>query len=66
MKKQELLEQSPKKLEIENYSRQTIRNYSSALNLFLEYVNENKIKKVTDKEITDYLFFCKKEKKYSY
>lgn len=66
MKKQELLEQFLKKLEIENYSVQTVKNYTSALNLFLEYVNKNKIKQVTDKEITGYLYYCKKEKKYSF
>lgn len=66
MKKQEILEQFSKKLEIENYSEQTIKNYISALKGFLEYVNSLKIKQVTDKEITDYLYYCKKEKQYSF
>lgn len=66
MKKQELLEQFSRKLEIENYSVQTVKNYISALNGFLEYVHSLKINRVTDKEITDYLYYCKKEKNYSF
>ena len=37
MKKQEIIEKFHEKLKIENYSEQTIRNYLSALKLFLEY-----------------------------
>ncbi len=66
MKKQELLDHFSQKLEIENYSIQTIRNYISALSKFLEYISNHKLKRVTDKEITDYLHYCKSEKQYSF
>lgn len=66
MKKQEIIEKFQKKLKIENYSEQTIRNYLSAIKLFLEYVKKLHLKDVTDKELQDYLFYCKTEKKYSY
>jgi len=36
------------KLNIENYSEQTIRNYLSALKLFLEYTIKFHLKEVTD------------------
>lgn len=66
MKKQEIIENFNKQMKIENYSEQTIRNYLSALKLFLEYVEKINVDKVTDKEIQNYLFYCKTEKKYSY
>jgi len=66
MNKQEILEKFHKQINIENYSDQTIRNYSSALKLFLEYIENLKITQVTDKEIQNYLYYCKTEKKYSY
>ena len=51
MNKQEVLKKFIKQLVIENYSEQTIRNYTSALKLFLEYIKNLKAKKVTNKEI---------------
>jgi len=66
MKKQEILEKFSKQIRIENYSEQTIKNYLSALNLFLEYIQNLNIKEVTDKDIQDYLYYCKSKKKYSY
>lgn len=66
MKKQELIEKFYKQLRIENYSEQTVKNYSSALKLFLEYVKKQKIEQVTDIELQNYLLYCKTEKKYSY
>ncbi|MCA9747683.1 MAG: site-specific integrase [Romboutsia sp.] len=66
MKKQEIIEKFYEKLRIENYSEQTIRNYLSALKLFLEYINKFRLKDVTDKEIQNYLYYCATEKKYSY
>jgi len=66
MKRQEIVEKFNKQIRIENYSEQTIKNYLSALKLFLEYVERLKVKQVTDKEIQNYLFYCKTEKKYSY
>lgn len=50
MKKQEILEAFEKKIRIENYSEQTIRNYLTALKLFLESISKLNFKKVTDKE----------------
>lgn len=66
MNKQELVEKFNKQLKIEDYSIQTIRNYSSAINLFLEYIKNIKIKQVANREIENYLYYCKSEKKYSY
>ena len=66
MKKQEILEKFSKQIRIENYSEQTIKNYLSALNLFLKYIQNLNIKEVTDKDIQDYLYYCKSKKKYSY
>jgi len=66
MKKQEIIEKFQKKLIIENYSGQTIRNYLSALKLFLEYIENLQLMGVTDNEIQNYLYYCKTKKKYSY
>ncbi len=66
MKKQEIIEQFNKQLIIENYSNQTVKNYLSALKLFLEWIENTKIKKVTDNEIKNYLFYCKTRRKYSF
>ncbi|MBI9073362.1 MAG: site-specific integrase [Melioribacteraceae bacterium] len=66
MKKQDIIESFNKKLVIENYSDQTIKNYLSALKLFLEWVEKLTVAKVTEKEIEEYLFYCKIKKKYSF
>ncbi|GBD87687.1 tyrosine recombinase XerC [bacterium BMS3Abin03] len=66
MDKQEILHKFSKHITLENYSGQTIKNYLSALKLFLEYIQNLHIKEVTDKDIKDYLYYCKSEKKYSY
>ncbi len=66
MRKQEIIKKFKDKLIIENYSEQTIRNYVSALKLFLEYICKLNVKEVTDKEIQDYLYYCKTEKTYSF
>ncbi|MEJ2196488.1 MAG: tyrosine-type recombinase/integrase [Ignavibacteriaceae bacterium] len=46
MNKQEVLDKFNKQLNIENYSIQTIRNYVSALKLFLEYYSYSSMKQV--------------------
>jgi site-specific recombinase XerD len=66
MRKQEIIKKFQDKLTIENYSEQTIKNYVSALKLFLEYISKLNVKRVTDKEIQDYLYYCKREKNYSF
>ena len=66
MKKQEIIESFTKNLIIENYSEQTIKNYLSVLKLFLEWIENLNAEKITEKEIQNYLFYCKKEKKYSF
>ena len=48
MKKQDIIETFSQKLIIENYSEQTVKNYLSALKLFLEWVENLKVEKVTD------------------
>ena len=66
IKKQDVLNELSHQLIIENYSKQTIRSYSSVLNLFLDWLIANKVKKVTDDVISNYLLFCKETKNYSF
>jgi len=66
MKKQEILERFKKQLSIENYSNQTIKSYLSALKLFLEYITKLEMDKITEKEIQNYLYYCKDTKDYSF
>ena len=66
MKKQEIIERFYKHLVIEDYSKQTIKSYSSALKLFLEFVEILNLDQVTEKEIQDYLYYCKNKKNYSF
>ncbi|VAX18404.1 Tyrosine recombinase XerD [hydrothermal vent metagenome] len=66
MKKQEVIDSFNKKITIENYSVQTRKNYLSVLKLFLEWIENLSVEKVTEKEIEDYLFYCMNTKKYSF
>lgn len=66
MKKQIILNTFEKKLTIANYSGQTIKNYLSALALFLDFVSSKKVKEVNNYVIEDYLYHCKSVKKYSF
>lgn len=66
MKKQEIIEQFNKQLSIENYSEQTIKSYASALKLFLDKLENLKVNKIGDQEIQNYMYYCAKEKKYSF
>jgi site-specific recombinase XerD len=66
MRKQEIINKFQDKLTIENYSRQTIKNYVSSLKLFLEYISKLNVKEVTDNEIENYLYYCKTKKDYSF
>lgn len=66
MKRQEIVDKFNKQLSIENYSDQTIKNYLSALKLFLDWIENTKAIKVTDDEIQNYLLYCKRERKYAF
>ncbi len=66
MNKQQILEKFNKQLQIENYSKQTVRNYLSTPKLFLEFISKINTKKVSDDDIQNYLFYCKTKKEYSY
>ena len=66
MKKQAIVDKVIQQLRIENYSEATVKNYSSALKLFLQYVAGLQVNKITDTEIQSYLYYCKEEKKYSF
>ncbi|MGC9366867.1 MAG: site-specific tyrosine recombinase/integron integrase [bacterium] len=66
MKKKEIISKFIKQMTIENYSVQTVKCYVSALNLFLKYIYENNIEKITENEIQEFLYFCKDKKKYSF
>ncbi len=63
MKKQEIINTFSKQLAIENYSEQTIKGYLSALKLFLEFIEKLNVNRITEKEIQDYLFYCKTKKR---
>jgi len=65
MLKKALIEDYTQKLNIQNYSQQTVVSYLSALNKFIDYIKLNQIKKIDDKTIQDYLNFCKTKKYYS-
>jgi uncharacterized protein YaaR (DUF327 family) len=43
MKRQEIIDKFNKQLSIENYSSQTIKNYLSAVKLFLESIENSKV-----------------------
>jgi site-specific recombinase XerD len=66
MKRQEIIDKFNKQLNIENYSSQTIKNYLSALKLFLEWIENSNVKKVTEADIQNYLFYCKQNRKYAF
>ena len=66
MKKQEITDRFYKLLTIENYSGKTVKIYLSTLKLFLEYVENIRKDKITEEEIQNYLYYCKKKKNYSY
>ena len=63
MKKQEIISTFKKQLAVENYAEQIINNYLSALKLFLDYIEKLKTSQITEKEIQNYLYYCKTEKK---
>ncbi len=66
MKRQEIITRFIKQARIENYSEATVKNYSSTLKLFLQYVSNLKVNKISDDDIQNYLYFCKREKQYSF
>jgi len=66
MKKQETITRFIKQARVENYSEATVKNYSSALKLFLQNVSKLKANKISDDDIQNYLYYCKQEKKYSF
>ncbi|VAW45666.1 Tyrosine recombinase XerD [hydrothermal vent metagenome] len=66
MKKQEIITRFIKQARIENYSEATVKNYASALKLFLQYVSKLQANKISDDDIQNYLYYCTQEKKYSF
>jgi site-specific recombinase XerD len=66
MEKQKLLSVYNNLLKIENYSKQTIKSYLSALNLFLEDISKLEINQIREKEVQNYLYYCKDKKSYSF
>lgn len=59
MCKQNLLLQYQQKLNIQNYSHQTISSYNSAIKLLITYFQGNKFKALDDGVIFNYLDYCK-------
>ncbi len=66
MRKQEIISRFIKQARIENYSEATVKNYASALKLFLQWVSELKVSKISQDHIQNYLYYCKQEKQYSF
>jgi len=66
MKKQEIINRFIKQARIENYSEATVKNYASALKLFLQWLSELKVNKISDDVIQNYLYYCKQDKAYSF
>ncbi len=66
MKRNELLDAYSKKLHIKNYSYRTEKSYIHYLNLFLDYISNNKSQNEEPKLVINFLDYCKTEKKFSY
>ena len=65
MNKQLLLQKYQQKLNIQNYSQQTISSYISAIKMFISYFQVNKFKSLNENIIIKYLDYCKTKKQYS-
>ncbi|PIQ07610.1 MAG: hypothetical protein COW71_16095 [Ignavibacteriales bacterium CG18_big_fil_WC_8_21_14_2_50_31_20] len=52
MKRQEITDKFNKQIIIKNYSTQTIKNYLSALKMFLDWAENSKLKKVEELKIS--------------
>lgn len=66
MKKSELLVKYKHQLTLKNFSQSTIRAYTNGLHLFLNYVNENNIKKVDSEHLSKFFYESKNGNDYSY
>lgn len=66
MKRNELLDVYAKNLHIKNYSYRTEKSYIHYLNLFLDYISNNKSQNDEPKLVINFLDYCKTEKKFSY
>ena len=62
MNKAELLNKAKSQLYIRNYSPRTIASYISSLNNFAEWLIQEKVNQVTDKEVEKYLYHLKKNR----
>ena len=65
MNKQILLKKYQQKLNIQNYSPQTINSYLSSIKMFISYFQANKFKALDENIIVKYLDYCKTQKQYS-
>jgi len=62
MNKADLLNKAKTQLYIRNYSPRTIASYISSLNNFAEWLIQEKVNQVTDKEVEKYLYHLKKNR----
>ena len=62
MNKADLLNKVKSQLYIRNYSPRTIASYISSLNNFAEWLIQEKVNQVTDKEVEKYLYHLKKNR----
>lgn len=66
MNKQDIISRFIKQARIENYFQATVKNYASTLKLFLQWVSELNLDKISDDDIQNYLYYCKQDKAYSF
>lgn len=66
MRKQEIITRFIKLARIENYAEATVKNYASALKIFLQWASELDVARISDDDIQNYLYYCMKEKSYSF
>ena len=62
MNKADLLNKAKSQLYTRNYSPRTIASYISSLNNFAEWLIQEKVNQVTDKEVEKYLYHLKKNR----
>jgi len=61
MKKQDITDKFNKQLIIENYSTQIIKNYLSALKIFLDWVENSKLKKLMSQKFKTIFIIAKRK-----
>lgn len=66
MNKSDLLSKYESKLILKNYSDRTVEVYLSALGVFISYLKNNDVQKVTPKVLQDFYHFAQRDLNYGY